>query len=164
MILPESTERAGAFDEFPAKPWSQYGAPMRAVWRGWADLSVDPELLGQAVLLGHDGDMIHAQFGPDHRTFSPDTPIRLDVAAVPRTARIVAEVTAGLLPGRPDPEFTQRYVVHSDDWLKASAANDGGAALGRLLSETNGRALGYAGMLMLQPDRLNWVRTEWIYL
>lgn len=32
------------------------------------------------------------------------------------------------------------------------------------MADYNGRALGYAGLLMLQPNRVNWVRTEWIYL
>jgi hypothetical protein len=82
----------------------------------------------------------------------------------PRTARIIIEVVAGLLPGRdPDPEYTQRYVIYEDDWA-AAKHDETGLTLGRLLAETNGRANGYAQYLMMQPDRVNWVRTDWIYL
>jgi hypothetical protein len=81
-----------------------------------------------------------------------------------RTARIVVEVLAGLMPGgTPDPDFTRRYVITDQEWATAKQ-DPTGVALGVLLAETNGRAAGYAGMLMLQPDRLNWVRTDWIYL
>lgn len=81
----------------------------------------------------------------------------------PRTAKLVIEVLAGLLPGKdPDPTYTRRYVIHSDDWGKAQDA--GGDAVGVLLSETNGSAQGYAGWLMLQPDLVNWVRTDWVWL
>lgn len=81
-----------------------------------------------------------------------------------REARIVIEVVAGLIPGRdPDPQYTRRYVVYSDDWAKAKE-DETGLALGRLLAESNGQAIGYAEYLMMQPARVNWVRTEWIYL
>jgi hypothetical protein len=84
--------------------------------------------------------------------------------AGPRNARIIIEVVAGLLPGKdPDPEYTQRYVVYEDDWAQAKG-DETGLTLGRLLAETNGRAIGYAGYLMMQPERVNWVRTDWIYL
>jgi hypothetical protein len=32
------------------------------------------------------------------------------------------------------------------------------------LATINGQAAGYAGLLMLQPDRFNWVRTDWLWL
>lgn len=82
-----------------------------------------------------------------------------------RSARVIIEVVAGLLPGKdPDPEFTRRYAVFSDDWAAAEAVVDDPAAQARLLAETNGRALGYAALLMMQPARVNWVRTDWIYV
>jgi hypothetical protein len=74
-------------------------------------------------------------------------------------ARVVVEVVAGLIPGKdPDPEFSRRWVLTSAEWEAA------GERQGEKLAELNGRAQGYAGMLMLQPDRLNWVRTDWIWL
>lgn len=76
------------------------------------------------------------------------------------TARFAVEVQAGLLPGgNPDPEFTRRYVVTSAQWAEAESA--GTSHL--LLAETNGKAQGYAALLMLQPDRLNWVRVDWVW-
>lgn len=73
-------------------------------------------------------------------------------------AKLIIEVVAGLLPGKdPDPEFTRRYAITSAEW---EASKDTGA----LLAEVNGRAQGYAGLLMLQPDRLNWVRTDWVWM
>ena len=78
-------------------------------------------------------------------------------------ARLIIEVVAGLLPGKdPDPEFTKRFAITSKAWRAAQDA--GGDAAGRLLAETNGKAQGYAALLMLQPDRLNWVRTDWVWL
>lgn len=74
------------------------------------------------------------------------------------SARIIIEVTAGLIPTKPELEFTKRWVITSTEW------NARGDDVGILLADYNGRALGYASYLMLQPNRVNWVRTEWIYL
>lgn len=76
------------------------------------------------------------------------------------SARVIVEVQAGLIPGQPDPEHTKRWALSSDQW---QAVVDGGTE-GPALAELNGRAQGYAALLMLQPDRLNWVRTDWIWL
>lgn len=77
------------------------------------------------------------------------------------SARVIVEVVAGLIPGQdPEPEYTRRWALTSEEW---KAAGDAGKQ-GEALAELNGRAQGYAGMLMLQPDRLNWVRTDWIWL
>lgn len=70
--------------------------------------------------------------------------------------RVVVEVVAGLIPQRPDPEHTRRYALTTREWEEA----DDQVAL---LAELNGRAMGYAGSLMLQPDRLNWVSTTWLW-
>lgn len=74
-------------------------------------------------------------------------------------ARVIVEVVAGVIPGQPEPEFTKRWAVTSEQWY--GVADEGERAA--LLAETNGKAQGYAGWLMLQPDRLNWVRTDWIW-
>lgn len=77
------------------------------------------------------------------------------------SARVIIEVVAGLIPGRdPDPELTRRWAITSDDWYGA----DDDTARAVLLATRNGQALGYAQWLMLQPDRLNWVRVDWIWL
>ena len=76
------------------------------------------------------------------------------------SARVIIEVTAGVIPGTVEGEYTRRYALSSDEW---HAAN-GGDSQFQLLAELNGRALGYAGLLMMQPDRLNWVHTDWLWL
>lgn len=73
------------------------------------------------------------------------------------SARIVIEVTAGLIPGQPNPAYTKQWVITSKEWNDVTDH-------GILLATKNGTAQGYAGLLMLQPDTLNWVRIDWIYL
>lgn len=75
------------------------------------------------------------------------------------TARFAVDVVAGLLPGTPDPELTRRWGVTSKEWQQA--VDDGKQSA--LLAETAGRAAGYATLLQLQPDRVNWVKTEWVW-
>jgi hypothetical protein len=74
------------------------------------------------------------------------------------SARVIVEVAAGLVPGQQEEEFTKRWMISSDDW---HALDDAPADQSALLAEVNGRATGYAGLLMLQPDKFNWVRTDW---
>jgi hypothetical protein len=76
-----------------------------------------------------------------------------------QSARVLLEVVAGVLPGTPLPEYTRRWAITSAKWRQA---NDEGEA-SELLAEYNGRAQGYAALLMLQPDAVNWVRTDWIW-
>jgi len=77
------------------------------------------------------------------------------------SARVIVEVVAGLTPGQdPIPEYTRRWALTSQEW---QTAKDNGAH-SEALAVLNGKAMGYAGLLMLQPDRLNWVRTDWIWL
>lgn len=73
-------------------------------------------------------------------------------------ARVLLEVTAGLIPGQAMPEYTRKWAISSKAW------HDPSKDRGELLAEANGKMQGYAALLMLQPDRLNWVRTDWIYL
>lgn len=74
------------------------------------------------------------------------------------SAKVIVEVIAGLIPGKdPIPEFTRRWALTSEEWDRATDPNEALAIL-------NGKALGYAALLMLQPSRLNWVRTDWIWL
>lgn len=74
------------------------------------------------------------------------------------SARVIIEVMAGIIPGTPMPEHTRRFVITSDEW-HADGVNQSA-----LLAERNGQAMGYAQLLMLQPEALNWVKTEWIWL
>jgi hypothetical protein len=85
------------------------------------------------------------------------------------SARILLEVTAGLIPGTPIPELTRTWAVTSAEWQKAADPLEAGSDVEvhrqfELLASRNGQALAYAGLLMMQPDRVNWVRSDWIYL
>lgn len=75
--------------------------------------------------------------------------------------RFVVEVVAGVIPQQPIEEHTRRYVVTSTAWEVAGGMPEGQS---QLLAETNGKAQGYAALLMMQPDRLNWVRTDWLWM
>jgi len=77
------------------------------------------------------------------------------------TARVIIEVLAGLKPGKPEDEFTQRIVITSAEWEAASHNKDGQR---QLLAARNTQASLYASGLMMRPDRLNWVKLEWIRL
>jgi len=75
------------------------------------------------------------------------------------TARVGVDVVAGILPGTPMEEYTRRFFITSAQW------NEGdGIDQARLLADMNGKAQGWAMYLMLQPDRVNWVKTEWIWM
>ena len=79
------------------------------------------------------------------------------------TARCIIEVTAGVVPGTVEPEYTRQYAITSDEWNKARASEEQGTEIA-LLAERNGVAQGYASMLMLQPASLNWVNVHWLWL
>lgn len=74
-------------------------------------------------------------------------------------ARVILEVTAGILPGTPEPQLTRQYALTSDEWQSTPTEDHG-----RLLAERNAAAQGYAAWLMMQPDRVNWVRLDWLWL
>jgi hypothetical protein len=87
------------------------------------------------------------------------------------TARAIVEVTAGVIPGQPMPELTKRWAITSEQWAEASAFKPttpeeeyAPHPMSVLLAETQGHAQGYANLLMLQPDRYNYVRMDWIWL
>lgn len=77
------------------------------------------------------------------------------------TTRLAIEVTAGIIPQQPEPEFTKVFTIQSAEWQ--AAQEEGGRATADLLAETVGKAQGYASMLMNSPHRLNFVRTDWIW-
>ena len=75
--------------------------------------------------------------------------------------RCIVEVVAGLIPNQPMEEVAprRRWVILSREW---NAADDRGKAM--LLSDVAGQANGWAQYLMLQPNQLNWVQTNWLWL
>lgn len=78
------------------------------------------------------------------------------------TARIGVDVVAGLVPGQPMPEYTRQWFLTTYEWAEAGK-DETGMEQAKLLADLNGKAQAWAGYLMLQPDRVNWVKTEWIY-
>lgn len=72
-------------------------------------------------------------------------------------ARIGVDVVAGVVPGTPMEEYTRRWFITSEEW------NADFADKTQLLSDIAGKASAWSTFLMLQPDRVNWVKTEWIY-
>jgi hypothetical protein len=75
------------------------------------------------------------------------------------TAKCGVDVVAGVLPGTPEEEFTRRWFITSSEWN----AKDTGDHHLNLLCDIAGKANAYATYLMLQPQRLNWVKVEWIW-
>lgn len=76
------------------------------------------------------------------------------------TARIGIDVVAGVIPGQPMAEYTRRWFLSSQEWNDAA---DDGMKQAQLLADLNGKAQAWAMYLMLQPDRVNWVKTEWVW-
>ena len=83
------------------------------------------------------------------------------------TARLAIEVTAGVVPGRAEPEFTRRWAITSTEWEQAQDADLKADEEHRfhtylLLSGRAAMADEYARMLR-NPSRWNWVRTDWVW-
>jgi hypothetical protein len=74
-------------------------------------------------------------------------------------ARAAIEVTAGIIADEPLADHTRRWVISAEEWEQVQQDGKGG----ELLAVVNGQALGYASLLMLQPDRFNWVHADWIW-
>jgi len=77
----------------------------------------------------------------------------------PKSARVVIEVLASVIPERPEPVFTRRFAITTDEW-----ENAGPEEKVAMLTDLNRKAQDYAASLMVRPDRVNWVRTDWLYL
>lgn len=74
------------------------------------------------------------------------------------SVRCGVDVVAGVLPGTPEPEFTRQWFITSEEWYADEGANQA-----HLLSDLAGKALAWSTYCMLQPDRFNWVKTEWVW-
>jgi hypothetical protein len=78
-------------------------------------------------------------------------------------ARCVIEVTAGVVPGKSEDEYTRQYAITEAQWSAAREAQVMGHEQA-LLAEAAGKAQGYAHLLMLQPNQINWVNVHWLWL
>lgn len=74
-----------------------------------------------------------------------------------KRARSAVDVVAGIIPGISEDDFTRRFFITSEEW------NAEGANQVNLLCDLAGKASAYATYLMIQPDRLNWVKLEWVW-
>jgi hypothetical protein len=75
------------------------------------------------------------------------------------TARVMLEVTAGVMDGQPLEEHTKRWYLSQVRWDVSDEAERAVE-----MSEIVGRALGYVQLLCLRPDILNWVDMKWRWL
>jgi hypothetical protein len=64
----------------------------------------------------------------------------------------------GVVPGSPEPEWSRQWFITSEEWY----ANDG-EDQAHLLSDLAGKASAWATYAMLQPERFNWVKMEWVW-
>lgn len=71
---------------------------------------------------------------------------------------MIIRVLAGVLPDNPEIEHVREWVITDKEWEEA------GDGAPELLAQRNGQAQGYAALLMLRPDRFNWVRLDWTWL
>lgn len=78
-------------------------------------------------------------------------------------ARIIIEVVAGLIPGTPMPGYTKQFGITSDAWY-AQGKYEGKQEEARMeILSVYGIAQEYARNLM-NPQVVNWVRLDWVYL
>jgi len=75
-----------------------------------------------------------------------------------KQAKCGVDVLAGVLPGTPEEEFTRRFFITSEEWHADEGKNQA-----ELLSDLAGKATAWATYIMLQPDRFNWVKLEWVW-
>lgn len=67
-------------------------------------------------------------------------------------AKLILEVQAGVIPGEPMPELTRRWALTSED-----------IEVDNKMADAQGAALNYAALLQ-NPQRVNWVRLDWVWL
>ena len=75
-----------------------------------------------------------------------------------KQVRVAVDVVGGVLPGTPEEEFTRRFFVTSEDWHADEGKNQA-----ELLADLAGKSSAWATYMMLQPDRFNWVKLEWVW-
>lgn len=74
-----------------------------------------------------------------------------------KSAKVLIEVQAGIVPGTPMPEYTKRWAITSEQWAgeTAQARED--------IVRIYGESREYAATLE-DPRKLNWVRRDWLFL
>jgi hypothetical protein len=80
-----------------------------------------------------------------------------------QTARVLIEVVAGIVPNTIMPEHTKKFAITSDQWY-AQGTYEGKEEEAKMeCLKVYGFAQEYMRNLM-NPQLVNWVRLEWIYL
>lgn len=85
------------------------------------------------------------------------------------SAKILIEVTAGLIPGQAEEKHHRIWAITSEEWevACATAPSDQGEAVRALLKERGETADAYARDLQhlsAAGYEVNWTRIDWVYL
>ena len=76
------------------------------------------------------------------------------------SARVIATVQAGVIPGQPEPAYTKQFSITSQQWEDAGLAGGQLKALVALSTQVTE----YEQNLHVSIHKVNWVNAEWIYL
>lgn len=80
-----------------------------------------------------------------------------------QAARIIIEVSAGVIPGTSMPEYFKRFGIPSDVWYAQGEYEDKKEEAKMEILKVYGTAQEYMRNLM-NPQAVNWVRLDWVYL
>lgn len=69
-----------------------------------------------------------------------------------KRAKVIIEVVSGIIPGQPIEQYTRRWVLTFEEVQDRQTYLD-----------AQGAAMNYA-MWLQQPQLVNWVRLEWVWL
>lgn len=81
----------------------------------------------------------------------------------PKRARILIEVVAGIVPNTIMPEYTKQFAITSDVWYAEGEYVDRRDEAKMEVMKVYGLAQEYMRSMM-NPQTVNWVRLDWIYL
>lgn len=78
-------------------------------------------------------------------------------------ARILIEVVAGIIPNTPMSEYTKQFAITSDVWYAQGEYEGKKEEASMEVIKVYGTANEYMRTLW-NPQSVNWVRMDWIYL
>lgn len=71
---------------------------------------------------------------------------------MPKAAKLIIEVQAGIIPGTPIDTYSKRWVLSFEEVQDTDA-----------LIAAQGAAMNYA-LIIQNPSNVNWVRLDWVWL
>jgi len=80
-----------------------------------------------------------------------------------QSARVLIEVVAGIVPNTIMPEYTKQFAITSDMWYAQGEYEGKKEEATMEMLKIYGTAMEYVRHIM-NPQMVNWVRLEWIYL